>query len=84
MCLLLDFCNVNLFGCPGLRSIGRRPGIFARGITTTENFFGIDASKKGRTGMVGATEGQAASGEPDAGIRVPRHVAFVMDGNGRW
>ena len=29
-------------------------------------------------------EGAGAAGTTDGGLRIPRHLAVIMDGNGRW
>lgn len=56
-------------------------------MTAAENTSDNDiASYRGEEGL-SRREGDGKTApidELEGGLRVPRHVAFVMDGNGRW
>lgn len=68
--------------------------MLARGIAATGRLFANDSRKSRRSerqerrreeeGGDEEDEQEAPPAELEEGIRVPRHVAFVMDGNGRW
>eukprot|EP00903_Cladosiphon_okamuranus_P016408 g15129.t1 len=81
------------------RGGSRTPGMLSRGVAVTGRFFASErrrnpsSRRRGdeRGGGVVEERGAAAKLESEEAARekeglrvVPRHVAFVMDGNGRW